>query len=59
MELIRKTIKLKDDVTNSFVILLTSTVKDLGFFDSATVYGYTYAYLFDDSYNGIGLENLE
>lgn len=56
MEIIKKTIKLSEDADYNFVILLTSTVKDLGFFDSVQ---YSYGYNYDDSSNGIGLENLE
>jgi hypothetical protein len=58
MEIIKKTFKTKAGSSHSFIILLTSTVKDMGFFDTVLL-NYSYGYFLDDSYDGIGLGNLE
>lgn len=60
MEIIKKEIKLIENANYNFVILLTSTVKDLGFFDTVpSTYANYYYYFLDDAANGIGLDNLE
>lgn len=62
---IRKQFKLIPSRNLYMAILLTSTVKDLGFFDSYVEpyrppygYGYGYGYGYSNDNNGIGIDNL-
>jgi hypothetical protein len=60
MGIIRKQIKLIKDKSTSIILLMTATIKDLGFFDTP-VYTYNYSgYSYGDGDNyGIGLDNLD
>lgn len=56
METIKKQILLNEGSDYYLNILLTSTVKDLGFFD--TIYTYNYVAYYEIDVEGLGLDNL-
>jgi hypothetical protein len=58
METIKKQILLNEGKDYYLNILLTSTVKDLGFFDTLYTYSYNYGYYYEIDFEGLGLENL-
>lgn len=57
MGLIKKEIKFIPLVDQTFIVMLTASIQDFGFFDTAlSVYGY-YGNNFYDS-EGLGIDNL-
>jgi len=57
MEIIKKQFKFVPNKDFYMCLLLTSTVKDLGFFDAIQPYNYYYDY-YDLDLDGIGIDNL-
>jgi len=55
MEIIKKQFKFVPNKDFYMCLLLTSTVKDLGFFDAIQPYNYYYDYY---DLDGIGIDNL-